>query len=132
MPTARQKKVAKLIVENVTLDKPLNGGEMLEKVSYSKGIQIQPSRVFESEGVKEALADLGFTESNAKMVVSEILLNDKVEPNARLKAADQVFKVHGSYAPEKSASVNVNIEKSDIDLEKLASELAKKLQEQKV
>lgn len=97
MPTPRQKKLAKLIIENSTLDKPLNGGEMLEKVSYSKGLQKQPSRVIEAEGVKQALADYGFTEDNAKKVVSEIMLNDKVSANDRLKATDQVFKVHKSY-----------------------------------
>ncbi len=117
MPTAKQKRVAKLIIENGKLDIPLNGGEILEKVRYSKGMQIQPSRVLQSEGVKEELANLGFTEANAKSVVTEIMLNKKAEPNARLKATDQVFKVEGSYAPEKSVNLNVEIEASPEILE---------------
>jgi len=110
MSTTKQKRVARLIIENETLDKPLTGGQMLEKVSYSKGIQIQPSRVLESEGVREALNDYGFSEDNAKRVVSNILLNEEERSDTRLKAADMTFKVHGTYAPEKSQSVNVNVD----------------------
>lgn len=100
MATERQKKVAKLIVENATLDKPLNKGEILERVRYGK-VSKQPSRVFESQGVKDALEELGFNEHSAMKVVQEIMLSKEADPNARLKATDQVFKVHGSYAPVK-------------------------------
>lgn len=110
MATQKQKRVAKLIIENSTLDKPLNGGQMLAKVRYSEGMQVQPSRVLESEGVKEELLLAGFTEDNAKSVVSEIMLSEKVSPNDRLKATDQVFKVQGSYAVEKHLNVNINAE----------------------
>lgn len=109
MATQKQKKIAKLLIENTTLDKPLNGGEMLEKVGYSEHLAKQPGRVLESEGVLEALHDYGFNEDNAKTVVSEILLNGDNEPNSRLKAADMVFKVTGSYAPEKK-DLNVVME----------------------
>ena len=122
MSTQRQKKVARLIIENASLDKPLNAGEILEKVSYGK-ISKQPSRVFESQGVKDELAVLGFTELNAKTVVASILLNEKADNPSRLKAADQVFKVHGTYAPEKKA-VHVDIteikNKDDDELARLA------------
>lgn len=100
MATQKQKKVARLIIKNASLDKPLNGGEILEKVRYGK-ISKQPSRVLESQGVKEELEILGFTEANAKTVVASILLNEEADNSSRLKAADQVFKVQGSYAPEK-------------------------------
>lgn len=126
MATQRQKRVAKLIVENATLDKPLNGGEILDNTGYSKGIQKDPKVVFESFGVKSELAILGFTEHNAKSVVSEIMNNGDVEPNARLKAADMTFKVHGSYAPEKSVSVSLELGVSEEDLS-----LANKLLEQR-
>jgi hypothetical protein len=101
MATQRQKKLAKVIVENSTKDKPINAGQMLEKVGYSDNLVKQPGRVIESEGVQEELKELGFTEENAKRVVKEIMLNENVDPSARLKATDQVFKVKGSYAPEK-------------------------------
>lgn len=105
MPTARQKKVAELIVKNATLDKPLNGGQIVESSRYSKSMVIKPGVVIESEGVQQALADLGFTEENAKRVVASIMLNEKADDSARLKATDQVFKVHGSYE-EKPVTLN--------------------------
>ncbi len=104
MATIKQKRIAKLIIENATLDKPLNGGQMLAKVGYAKSMhKAKVNDVLESEGVKEELEANGFTEENAMKVVQEIMLNTKVEPNARLKATDQVFKVRGTYAPEKKA-----------------------------
>lgn len=124
MSTEKQKLLAQAIIENAALDIPLNGGEMLEKVGYSPNLVKQPGRVIESEGVQQALKEYGFTENNARMVVSEILLNGDHEANARLKAADMVFKVNGSYAPEKSVNLNLN---GDVmpseELEKLANKL---------
>ena len=108
MATIRQRRVAKLIIENASLDEPLNGGEILERVRYGK-ISKQPSRVLKSEGVLEALEEYGFTEDNAKKVVSEILLNKEADDGHRLKAASEVFKVQGSYAPEKSLTVNIEV-----------------------
>lgn len=109
MSTVKQKKLAKLIIKNETLDKPLNAGQMLEKVSYGK-ISKQPSRILESEGLKEALNELGFSEEGAKKVVEEIMYDKKVKADARLKATDQVFKVHGSYNEKDHISFNqINI-----------------------
>lgn len=107
MATTKQKKVAKLIIENLELDKPLTSGQMLEKVGYSKGIAESPSRVMQSEGVQEELKNYGFDSEIAKGVVAEILMageNDSV----KLKAADMIFKVHSTYAPEKSVNLNIN------------------------
>lgn len=101
MPTIKQKNLAKEIIANSVRAKPLNKGQLLAKVSYSAGLQKQPTRVIEAVGVQDALRELGFNEESAKQVVQEIMLNDKVDPNARLKATDQVFKVTGAYAPEK-------------------------------
>lgn len=110
MPTVRQKRVAKLIIENATLDKPLNGGQMLAKVGYAKSMhRAKVNDVLESEGVKEALDDYGFSEDNAKKVVAEILLSKEADSGHRLKAASEVFKVQGSYAPEKSVSLNLSV-----------------------
>lgn len=109
MATVKQKRVARLIIENTKLAQPLTGAQMLAKVSYSKGIQTQPSRVLESEGVQEELKAQGFTEENAMNVVTEIMLNGDVDPGARLKATDQVFKVRGTYAPEKKLNLNFEV-----------------------
>lgn len=114
MPTLRQKKLAKNIVENSKRDKPLNKQELVVSSGYGE-ISAKSSAhiILEQKGVQEALSDLGFTEDGAKKVVQEIMYNPKVDANSRLKATDQVFKVHGSYAPEKTASVNLEV-KGDI------------------
>ena len=124
MATVKQKRVAKLIIENATLDKPLNGGQMLAKVGYAKSMhRAKVNDVLESEGVLEELEANGFTEENAMKVVEEIMLNREVEPNARLKATDQVFKVRGTYAPEKHASVVLNVD--DITRDKTKSAISR-------
>jgi hypothetical protein len=131
MATQNQKKIAKLIIENATLDQPLNGGEMLEKVGYSPNLVKQPGRVLESDGVQEELEKYGFTEDNAKMVVMEILLNGDADANPRLKAADMVFKVKGSYAPEKKDITTGGDKLPNTDLDKLAEIMAQNLKEKK-
>lgn len=124
MATEKQKKVAKLIVENFSLDKPLNGGEIVENSGYGESMKLYPGRVIDTPGVKEALEVMGFSETKAKEVVASIMLNSEVDASARLKATDQVFKVNGSYAPDKSINLNLN---GDImpteDMEALAQQL---------
>ena len=111
MSTVLQKNLAKNIVKNLTRKKPLNKGELVVMSGYSKTTATQQiPAVFEQKGVKEELAILGFDEESAKKVVSEILHNEKVDPGNRLRAAQEVFKVMGSYAPEKSQALNVNFE----------------------
>lgn len=131
MSTLQQKKVAKRIVEAMKSDVPVTGGDILENVGYSKAIVKNPKMVLESAGVKEALNELGFNEQSAKKVVEEIMLDSDVEPNARLKATDQVFKVHGSYAPEKSVSLNMTVDTKSLNpaTMKLKEEYEKKLLE---
>ena len=98
MPTIRQRKVAKIIVDSLEKGETPTGIDILKSSNYSTTTsETKSTKIINSEGVREALEDLGFTEDNAKKVVSDIMLNEKVDPNARLKATDQVFKVRGSY-----------------------------------
>ncbi len=108
MSSVRQKRVAKLIIENTNLDEPKTGGEIVESSGYGVSMKKNPQVVLNSDGVKEELEILGFTEHNAKTVVTEILLNTKIKPETRINAAKEVFKVHGSYAPDKSVNININ------------------------
>jgi len=78
------------------------------------------------KGVLQALEERGFSEPNAKRVVTEILNNEKTEPNTRLSAAREVFKVQGSYAPEKSVNVNINTQFSEEERANLLKLLNKK------
>lgn len=113
-PSVRQRRVAEIIIENSVVDKPLTNGEIVEASGYGPSMKKNPQVVINSDGVQEALADAGFTEDNAKRVVSEILLNENVSPGHRLDAAKEVFKVRGSYAPEKSVTMNIPIPIDDL------------------
>lgn len=60
--------------------------------------------------IQEELRKLGFDSNNAKRVISEILNDETIEPKDRIKAAENVFKVHGDYAAEKHVNVNLDVE----------------------
>lgn len=96
---------------------------MLEKVGYSENLVKQPGRVIEAVGVQEELEELGFDTESAKKVVKSILGKGKEEN--RLKAADMIFKVQGTYAPEKSVHLNVNANIPNERLKSLADKLNK-------
>lgn len=107
MATLRQKKLARAIIDNIQSKDTKTAGESLENTGYSKATAESISgEIIGSKGVQEELIALGFTEYNAKSVVASIMNSEACEPNARLKAADMTFKVHGSYAPEKSINLN--------------------------
>jgi len=120
MPTIRQRKLAKAIIENSVRDKPLNKQELVASVGYSElSADKKATEILESKGTLEALDDYGFNEENAKIVVAEILLSKKADNGHRLKAASEVFKVRGSYAPEKSIVAHIESSVSELDNERL-------------
>lgn len=122
MATDLQRDLAKAIIENTSLprDKRKNRGELVKSVGYAaKTASRKSTIILTSKGVQEALDDYGFNETNAKKVVSEIMLDRGEDPNVRLKATDQVFKVRGAYAPEKSVNLNMNVSE---DKQKTATE----------
>lgn len=55
MGTERQKKVAKIVSENIRHKNPKNKGEILKESGYPESTSKRPSQVFESKGVKEIL-----------------------------------------------------------------------------
>lgn len=110
MATVRQKRLAQAIVENMARPEPKNKKELLVSVGYTPTTaDVKQREMFDRKGVKDELAALGFTEENAMKVVSEILLKEEAQDKDRLKAAEQIFKVHGTYAPEKSINMNYNL-----------------------
>lgn len=109
MATQKQKKLAREIVKNLELDSPKTLGELVENGGYAEVMKKNPKRVIDAKGVKDELEVLGFTEEAAKGVVASILHHSDNDM-ARLKAADQIFKVQGSYAPEKHQNMNVNVD----------------------
>lgn len=99
----------KAALKNYDTDKP-NVAEVIASENLSKPI------------IQQELRKLGFDTNNAKRVISEILNDETNEPKDRIKAAENVFKVHGDYAPEKTLNVNVQIKPTD-RLKKLADKL---------
>lgn len=124
MATPRQKRLARAIVENMKAEKPRTKQDLAEEAGYSeKTADRNVAEIFDSPGVKEELVILGFDEESAKDVVREILGNKREAGRTRLSAADMIFKVHGTYAPEKK-DITVKAEPSEED-----KALAKKLEE---
>jgi hypothetical protein len=128
MPTIRQKKVAKKLVENLNAEQPLNKKEILVSSGYSEITADSSAKIIlESEGVKEELKTVyGFDPDTAKNVVADILIGGE-EDRDRLKAADMIFKVHGSYAAEKHANFNVNYNTTDSKLDALIAKIEDEL-----
>lgn len=125
VPTPRQRAAAR-IAANVAMGKApeiKNNGDIIAAAGYGTGLQTQPSRVLDSVGVHMALEDMGFSEETAKNVVKAILSDSKAMHKDRLKAADMVFKVHGTYAAEKHVNVNVDVEADNARLLELAARL---------
>lgn len=106
MSSLRQKKLARAIVKSVEKGGEETAKELLVKVGYAiNTAEAKPGETMAQKGVLEELSKLGFNEDNAKRVVAEIL-NTGEEQN-RLKAADMVFKVNSTYAPEKQVTLNL-------------------------
>lgn len=119
MSTPLQEKLADEIIKDIKKKKPRQKKDLLVSAGYDETTALaSPGRTIEQKGVVKALKAKGFSEENAKKVVEEIMLNKKVDPNARLKATDQVFKVQGSYAPEKHDIRELKIEISQEIAEK--------------
>lgn len=124
-PTPRQRKAAKLIVDSAMGKAPhiKNSGDIVIHAGYAASVQEVPHKVLNTSGVDIALEELGFSPENAKKVVSSIMNNDKAKHVDRLKASDMVFKVHGTYAEQRSINVNVDIDATNPRLLELAERL---------
>ena len=104
MATIRQKKAAEKVKEVIEKNLDISGGDVLKSVGYGTGLQIQPGRVFKSEGFKEAIKDLGFSLDAADMTVAKILRTGREEN--QLKASDQIYKRLGGYTQQEGQTNN--------------------------
>lgn len=78
MPTIRQRRLAREIIESATMDNPPTKGEMVEKVGYGPSIVDYPSKVIDTRGVRDALAEYGLTEELiTTALVSDIYNKEK-------------------------------------------------------
>lgn len=105
-PTLRQKALAREIVEAHRTKKPPNKTTLVANVGYSeKSAKHKSHEIMTSKGVQKELNSLGFNVENAKRVVAEILEDSEQDAADRLRATDQIFRVHGEYQEKDTAKV---------------------------
>lgn len=123
MSTRLQKRLAEEIVKDVKNKRPRTRKSLLSSVGYAiSTAEVKGYEIIGSKGVRDSLNELGFSEEGAKKVVAEILYSNEAKHHDRLDAADKVFKVHGSYAPDKHLNVNLEVEISP-EIKALADKL---------
>ena len=114
MTTERQKRLARALIENSISIKPRSAKDLLVTIGYSQITAAKEQKeIINGKGVQEELNKLGFTELHAKALVGAILnspiVYEMITPENQLNAADKMFKVFGSYAPEKRENININV-----------------------
>ena len=115
MATILEKRLAEEIVKNAKRKKPKNKKQLLIAAGYSPvTASASATRTIEQRTVQEQLEEWGFTSKNAKRVVGQILNKRTAKDADRLKAAEQVFKVEGDYAPEKNITLEQKIIRLDM------------------
>lgn len=124
-PTPRQRRAARIMADVAMGKRPdiKSQGDIVVEAGYSPATKDSPKTLLNTNGVTTALEDIGFNEHTAKKVVQSILNSDKAMHKDRLKAADMVFKVHGTYAAEKHVSLNIDAQVGDTRLLELAQRL---------
>lgn len=124
-PTPRQRHAARIMADVAMGLRPdiKNQGQIVVEAGYSPATEVIPGKLLNTIGVEQALADNGFSPETAKNVVKSILSNEEAMHKDRLKAADMVFKVHGTYAAEKTIALNVDVQSDDTRLLELAERL---------
>ena len=117
MPTIRQKRFARGIVDAIEKGEVLSAGAIARNSGYGKNIQEHPKYALEAEGTKQALQELGFSLEAAKEKTAQILnapvKKRKITPEHQLRAADMVFRAYGAYH---DTPPPLNIEKAIIFL----------------
>lgn len=123
MSTLLQEKLAEGIIKNAKRKRPLNKKELMLSVGYGSITANKKSKeVLSNRGVLDALQEYGFDPDSAKRVVQSILNKETARDDVKLRAADMIFEVHGTYAPVKSVNINVDVKPSEA-IKQLADEL---------
>lgn len=79
--TARARKAARLVVENLRSAKPKPHKIILSNAGYGKDVQNAPNRVLGTDGFKEALREMGLTE---ELITSSLVSDIRKKPKERL------------------------------------------------
>ena len=146
MATQRQKKLAKAIVENAVAEKPKTAQALLENVGYATNTaEVKSKEIIESKGVQDEIKTLAaqipddlLVERHLELLNkrevykighgedTEYEMSDQPETAAVSKGLEMAYKLKGSYAPEKSLTLNVSVI-DDEAISKIADELNAKM-----
>lgn len=96
-PNLNQKKAFKIMTESIRNDKKINFGKILAQAGYSETMQKTPSRVFESNGFQQLLAQID--DQLILTRLANILMKGK--DNDSLKSADMLLKLKDRYPQKK-------------------------------
>lgn len=103
--TVRQRRAAKKTKEVIDKNLPMDGKAILVSSGYSDSIAKNPKVVFESEGFKMALEDLGFSVKAADMMMAKILRTGKEEN--QIRAGQEIYKRLGAYEQGGEGTTNI-------------------------
>lgn len=114
LSTIRRKQVAKKIAEKILKGEHTTASKLLQDVGYSKTTaEHKQKEILSSPEVQAELEKVGFTEMKAMQVLSSIMnsniVYEMVTPDNQIRAAQEVFKVMGSYAPEKKQIITADL-----------------------
>lgn len=97
MPTQKQKRLAKIALDNpILLTEDGHKRELVVKGGYGPSIQKTPAKVLESQGFKEALAEYGLTE---ELITTALVEDIKAKPKRRLgelRLGAEILKLNNS------------------------------------
>lgn len=110
LPTERQKKLARILIENQKRDKPLSKKEMVKQAGFAPSVyENKAHQAITAPGTKEAMKDLGFSEDVGKKKLLELLNSGTASNDQIIKICQEIFKVNGTYAPAKTDNTNKNL-----------------------
>ena len=96
-PTARQKKAARIAVENDSASKKA----ILLAADYSEAIATQPHKVMETKGYKAALAEYGLTE---QFIATALYEDIRDKPKHRVQELTLAANITGMNKREESSN----------------------------
>lgn len=94
-PTARQRKAAQLVSENLKADKPRSVAELLEEAGYSKSMALRSTEVTRSQGFLAVLEAAGVTDDKLAIVLNDGLEAEDLNTRHKYLETGLRLKGHG-------------------------------------
>jgi hypothetical protein len=112
-PTEMQKNAADNIIAQKLSTGRVNKGKALKEAGYGKRVQANPKPILESKGFIQYMSEAGINEESIAAMLGEDLRAKPAERLGELKLATELLGL-------KENTLNVNVKKSDEELDSLA------------